>query len=360
MARVYNFSAGPAVLPEDVLREAAAEMLDYRGSGMSVNEMSHRSATFQEIIDTAESDLRGLMGIPDSYRVLFLQGGDSLLFATVFMNLAINKKADYIITGSWASKAYREAEILGDPKVIASSQDRNFSYIPDCSDLPVRADASYVYICQNNTIYGTAFHELPNTKGHALVADQSSMFLSEPVDVTDFGLIHAGVQKNVGPAGVQIVIVRDDLIPDDLPGVPTMLRLKTQTDAGSLYNTPNCWGIYLCGKVFKWIAGQGGLAGMRARNEEKAALLYDYLDESDLFRPTVELGSRSRMNVTFVTGNVDLDAEFTAAAARQGLVSLKGHRSVGGMRASIYNAMPLAGVQRLVDFMRNFELTHAA
>lgn len=360
MARVYNFSAGPAVLPEDVLREAAAEMLDYRGSGMSVNEMSHRSATFQEIIDTAESDLRGLTGIPDSYRVLFLQGGDSLLFATVFMNLAINKKADYIITGSWASKAYREAEILGDPKVIASSQDRNFSYIPDCSDLPVRADASYVYICQNNTIYGTAFHELPNTKGHALVADQSSMFLSEPVDVTDFGLIHAGVQKNVGPAGVQIVIVRDDLIPDDLPGVPTMLRLKTQTDAGSLYNTPNCWGIYLCGKVFKWIAGQGGLAGMRARNEEKAALLYDYLDESDLFRPTVELGSRSRMNVTFVTGNADLDAEFTAAAARQGLVSLKGHRSVGGMRASIYNAMPLAGVQKLVDFMRNFELTHAA
>lgn len=360
MARVYNFSAGPAVLPEDVLREAAAEMLDYRGSGMSVNEMSHRSATFQEIIDTAESDLRGLMGIPDSYRVLFLQGGDSLLFATVFMNLAINKKADYIITGSWASKAYREAEILGDPKVIASSQDRNFSYIPDCSDLPVRADASYVYICQNNTIYGTAFHELPNTKGHALVADQSSMFLSESVDVTDFGLIHAGVQKNVGPAGVQIVIVRDDLIPDDLPGVPTMLRLKTQTDAGSLYNTPNCWGIYLCGKVFKWIAGQGGLAGMRARNEEKAALLYDYLDESDLFRPTVELGSRSRMNVTFVTGNADLDAEFTAAAARQGLVSLKGHRSVGGMRASIYNAMPLAGVQKLVDFMRNFELTHAA
>ena len=360
MARVYNFSAGPAVLPEDVLREAAAEMLDYRGSGMSVNEMSHRSATFQEIIDTAESDLRKLMGIPDSYRVLFLQGGDSLLFATVFMNLAINKKADYIITGSWASKAYREAEILGDPKVIASSQDRNFSYIPDCSDLPVRADASYVYICQNNTIYGTAFHELPNTKGHALVADQSSMFLSEPVDVTDFGLIHAGVQKNVGPAGVQIVIVRDDLIPDDLPGVPTMLRLKTQTDAGSLYNTPNCWGIYLCGKVFKWIAGQGGLAGMRARNEEKAALLYDYLDESDLFRPTVELGSRSRMNVTFVTGNADLDAEFTVAAARQGLVSLKGHRSVGGMRASIYNAMPLAGVQRLVDFMRNFELTHAA
>ena len=360
MARVYNFSAGPAVLPEDVLREAAAEMLDYRGSGMSVNEMSHRSATFQEIIDTAESDLRELMGIPDSYRVLFLQGGDSLLFAAVFMNLATNKKADYIITGSWASKAYREAEILGDPKVIASSQDRNFSYIPDCSDLPVRADASYVYICQNNTIYGTAFHGLPNTKGHVLVADQSSMFLSEPVDVTDFGLIHAGVQKNVGPAGVQIVIVRDDLIPDDLPGVPTMLRFKTQADAGSLYNTPNCWGIYICGKVFKWVAGQGGLAGMRARNEEKAALLYDYLDESDLFRPTVEQGSRSRMNVTFVTGSADLDATFVAEAAKQGLVSLKGHRSVGGMRASIYNAMPLAGVQKLVGFMRDFERTHTA
>ena len=360
MARVYNFSAGPAVLPEDVLREAAAEMLDYRGSGMSVNEMSHRSATFQEIIDTAESDLRELMGIPGSYRVLFLQGGDSLLFATVFMNLATNKKADYIITGSWASKAYREAEILGDPKVIASSQDRNFSYIPDCSDLPIRTDASYVYICQNNTIYGTAFHGLPNTKGHVLVADQSSMFLSEPVDVTDFGLIHAGVQKNVGPAGVQIVIVRDDLIPDDLPGVPTMLRFKTQADAGSLYNTPNCWGIYICGKVFKWVAGQGGLAGMRARNEEKAALLYDYLDESDLFRPTVEQGSRSRMNVTFVTGSADLDATFVAEAAKQGLVSLKGHRSVGGMRASIYNAMPLAGVQKLVGFMRDFERTHTA
>ena len=360
MARVYNFSAGPAVLPEDVLREAAAEMLDYRGSGMSVNEMSHRSATFQEIIDTAESDLRELMGIPGSYRVLFLQGGDSLLFATVFMNLATNKKADYIITGSWASKAYREAEILGDPKVIASSQDRNFSYIPDCSDLPIRTDASYVYICQNNTIYGTAFHGLPNTKGHVLVADQSSMFLSEPVDVTDFGLIHAGVQKNVGPAGVQIVIVRDDLIPDDLPGVPTMLRFKTQADAGSLYNTPNCWGIYICGKVFKWVAGQGGLAGMRARNEEKAALLYDYLDESDLFRPTVEPGSRSRMNVTFVTGSADLDATFVAEAAKQGLVSLKGHRSVGGMRASIYNAMPLAGVQKLVGFMRDFERTHTA
>lgn len=360
MARVYNFSAGPAVLPEDVLREAAAEMLDYRGSGMSVNEMSHRSATFQEIIDTAESDLRELMGIPDNYRVLFLQGGDSLLFAAVFMNLATNKKADYIITGSWASKAYREAEILGDPKVIASSQDRNFSYIPDCSDLPIRADASYVYICQNNTIYGTAFHGLPNTKGHVLVADQSSMFLSEPVDVTDFGLIHAGVQKNVGPAGVQIVIVRDDLIPDDLPGVPTMLRFKTQADAGSLYNTPNCWGIYICGKVFKWVAGQGGLAGMRARNEEKAALLYDYLDESDLFRPTVEPGSRSRMNVTFVTGSADLDAMFVAEAAKQGLVSLKGHRSVGGMRASIYNAMPLAGVQKLVGFMRDFERTHTA
>ena len=360
MARVYNFSAGPAVLPEDVLREAAAEMLDYRGSGMSVNEMSHRSATFQEIIDTAESDLRELMGIPDNYRVLFLQGGDSLLFAAVFMNLATNKKADYIITGSWASKAYREAEILGDPKVIASSQDRNFSYIPDCSDLPIRTDASYVYICQNNTIYGTAFHGLPNTKGHVLVADQSSMFLSEPVDVTDFGLIHAGVQKNVGPAGVQIVIVRDDLIPDDLPGVPTMLRFKTQADAGSLYNTPNCWGIYICGKVFKWVAGQGGLAGMRARNEEKAALLYDYLDESDLFRPTVEQGSRSRMNVTFVTGSAELDAMFVAEAAKQGLVSLKGHRSVGGMRASIYNAMPLAGVQKLVGFMRDFERTHTA
>ncbi len=358
MSRVYNFSAGPAVLPEEVLREAADEMLDYQGCGMSVNEMSHRSKTFQGIIDTAEADLRSLMGIPDNYKVLFLQGGDSLVFASVFMNLALNKKADYIITGNWANKAYKEAEILGDPKILASSKDKNFSYIPDCSDLPIRDDASYVYICENNTIYGTKYPTLPDTKGHILVADQSSMFLSEPVDVTKYGLIHAGVQKNVGPAGVQIVIVREDLIPDDLPGVPTMLRFKTQADAGSLYNTPNCWGIYVCGKVFKWIAAQGGLEGMKEKNIEKAQLLYDYLDESKMFSSTVDPSCRSLMNVPFVTGNSDLDAEFVAAATTAGFVSIKGHRSVGGMRASIYNAMPREGVVKLVAFMKDFEANH--
>ena len=358
MSRVYNFSAGPAVLPEEVLQEAADEMLDYQGCGMSVNEMSHRSKTFQGIIDTAEADLRSLMGIPDNYKVLFLQGGDSLVFASVFMNLALNKKADYIITGNWANKAYKEAEILGDPKILASSKDKNFSYIPDCSDLPIRDDASYVYICENNTIYGTKYPTLPNTKGHLLVADQSSMFLSEPVDVTKYGLIHAGVQKNVGPAGVQIVIVREDLIPDDLPGVPTMLRFKTQADAGSLYNTPNCWGIYVCGKVFKWIAAQGGLEGMKEKNVEKAQLLYDYLDESKMFSSTVDPSCRSLMNVPFVTGNSDLDAEFVAAATTAGFVSIKGHRSVGGMRASIYNAMPREGVVKLVAFMKDFEANH--
>ncbi len=358
MSRVYNFSAGPAVLPEEVLQEAADEMLDYQGCGMSVNEMSHRSKTFQGIIDTAEADLRSLMSIPDNYKVLFLQGGDSLVFASVFMNLALNKKADYIITGNWANKAYKEAEILGDPKILASSKDKNFSYIPDCSDLPIRDDASYVYICENNTIYGTKYPTLPNTKGHLLVADQSSMFLSEPVDVTKYGLIHAGVQKNVGPAGVQIVIVREDLIPDDLPGVPTMLRFKTQADAGSLYNTPNCWGVYVCGKVFKWIAAQGGLEGMKEKNVEKAQLLYDYLDESRMFSSTVDPSCRSLMNVPFVTGNSDLDAEFVAAATKAGFVSIKGHRSVGGMRASIYNAMPREGVVKLVDFMKDFEANH--
>lgn len=360
LSRVYNFSAGPAVLPEPVLEEAASEMLDYRGCGMSVNEMSHRSPVFQKIIDDAEADLRSLMNIPDDYAVLFLQGGDSLIFSSVFLNLAPNKKADYIITGNWANKAYKEAQILGDPKVLASSEDKKFSYIPDVSDLPIRDDASFVYICQNNTIYGTRYPELPNTKGHVLVADQSSMFLSEPVDVTRFGLIHAGVQKNVGPAGVQVVIVRRDLIPDDLPGVPTMLRFKTQADAGSLYNTPNCWGIYICGKVFKWIEAQGGLEGMAQINHAKADLLYGFLDESELFNSTVESRSRSLMNVPFVTGDKELDAEFLKEAAEAGLVNLKGHRIVGGMRASIYNAMPLAGVQKLVEFMKGFELTHKA
>ena len=355
MSRVYNFSAGPAVLPEDVLARCADEMLDYRGCGMSVMEMSHRSSVFKGIIEGAEARLRSLMGIPDNYKVIFTQGGDSLLFSTVFMNLAANGKADYVITGNWAKKAFQEAQILGDAVAVASSADRNFSYIPDCSDLPIREDASYLYICQNNTIYGTRFPELPNAKGHVLVADQSSMFLSEPVDVTRYGLIHAGVQKNVGPAGVQIVI-----IPDDLPGVPTMLRLRTQADAGSLYNTPNCWGIYVCGLVFEWIEKSGGLAAMGERNAEKAKVLYDFLDESELFSSTVEERDRSLMNVPFVTGDDELDAAFVREAAAAGLVNLKGHRSVGGMRASIYNAMPREGVEALVAFMKDFELAHRA
>lgn len=360
MARVYNFSAGPAVLPEPVLRQAADEMLEYQDSGMSVMEMSHRSAAFTDIIQTAEADLRELMGIPDNYKVLFLQGGDSLLFATVFMNLATNGKADYIVTGNWSKKAYKEAQILGDSKIVASGEDKNFSYIPDLSDLDIRDDASYVYICQNETVHGNKISTLPNTKGHVLVADQSSMFLSEPVDVTRYGLIHAGVQKNVGPAGVQIVIVREDLIPDDLPGVPTMLRLRTQADAGSLYNTPNCWGIYVCGLVFEWIEKSGGLAAMGERNAEKAKVLYDFLDESELFSSTVEERDRSLMNVPFVTGDDELDAAFVREAAAAGLVNLKGHRSVGGMRASIYNAMPREGVEALVAFMKDFELAHRA
>lgn len=358
MSRVYNFSAGPSVLPEEVLRQCAVSMLDYDGTGMSVMEMSHRSPVFQKIIEEAEADLRSLMGIPDDYKVLFLQGGDSLLFSTVFMNLATNGKADYIVTGNWSKKAYEQGVILGDAKLLATSADKKFSYVPDVSDLDIRPGASFVYICQNETITGTRYPELPDTKGHVLVADQSSMFLSEPVDVSRYGLIHAGVQKNVGPAGVQIVIVREDLIPDDLPGVPTMLRLKTHADAGSLYDTPNCWGIYVCGLVFKWIRGLGGLEAMAERNRAKARVLYDFLDESALFSSTVEPRDRSIMNVPFVTGDKDLDAEFIADAAREGLVNLKGHRLVGGMRASIYNAMPPEGVDTLVSFMKKFEASH--
>ena len=357
MTRVYNFSAGPAVLPEEVLSQAASEMLDYRGCGMSVMEMSHRSAVFQGILDEAEADLRELMGIPDDYDVLFLQGGDSLLFSTVFMNLAANGKADYVVSGNWSKKAFHEAQILGDARLLASSEDRAFSYVPDVSDLPVRDEASFVYICQNETITGTRYPDLPDTKGHVLVADQSSMFLSEPVDVTRYGLIHAGVQKNVGPAGVQVVIVRRDLIPDELPGVPTMLRLKTHAEAGSLYDTPNCWGIYVCGLVFKWLRDLGGIEAMAQKNRQKAALLYDFLDNSKVFSPTVEPAYRSLMNVPFVTGDKELDQRFIEQAAEAGLVNLKGHRLVGGMRASIYNAMPADGVQALVDFMEKFEAT---
>ncbi len=356
MARVYNFSAGPAVLPEEVLREAAEEMLDYKGTGMSVMEMSHRSKPYETIIHEAEADLRELMNIPDNYKVLFLQGGASQQFAMIPMNLMKNKVADYIVTGQWAKKAFQEAKIYGTANKIASSEDKTFSYIPDCSDLPVSEDADYVYICENNTIYGTKFKTLPNTKGKPLVADVSSCFLSEPVDVTKYGLIYGGVQKNVGPAGVVIVIIREDLITEDtLPGTPTMLKYKIHVDNESLYNTPPAYGIYICGKVFKWLKKLGGLEVMKELNEKKAAVLYDYLDESKLFKGTVVKEDRSLMNVPFVTGDEELDAKFVKEAKAAGFENLKGHRSVGGMRASIYNAMPIEGVQKLVEFMKDFE-----
>ena len=356
MSRVYNFSAGPAVLPEEVLKEAAEEMLDYKGCGMSVMEMSHRSKMFDDIIKEAEQDIRDLMNIPDNYKVLFLQGGASQQFAMIPMNLMKNKKAEYIITGQWAKKAWKEAQKYGDARAIASSEDKTFSYIPDCSDLDIRDDADYVYICENNTIYGTKYKKLPNTKGKTLVADVSSCFLSEPVDVTKYGVIYGGVQKNVGPAGVVIVIIREDLITDTpLPGTPTMLTYKTQADANSLYNTPPCYGIYICGKVFKWLKKQGGLEAMKKRNEEKAKILYDFLDQSELFKGTVVKEDRSLMNVPFVTGDADLDAKFVKEAKEAGFENLKGHRTVGGMRASIYNAMPKEGVEKLVEFMKKFE-----
>ncbi len=360
MKRVYNFSAGPAVLPEEVLKEAADEMMDYKGSGMSVMEMSHRSKVYDTIIKEAEADLRELMNIPDNYKVLFLQGGASQFFAEVPMNMMKNKKAGYIITGQWAKKAFQEAKIYGEAVELASSADKTFSYIPDCSDLPITDDMDYVYICENNTIYGTKFKELPNTKGKDLVSDVSSCFLSEPVDVSKYAVIYGGVQKNVGPAGCVIAIIREVLITYDVhPGPPTMLKWNTQADADSLYNTPPCYTIYICGKVFKWLKKMGGLEAMKALNEKKAKILYDYLDESKLFKGTVEKESRSLMNVPFVTGNEELDAKFVKEAKEAGFENLKGHRTVGGMRASIYNAMPIEGVEALVEFMKKFEKENA-
>jgi len=360
MKRVYNFSAGPAVLPEEVLREISEEMMDYRGTGMSVMEMSHRSGVFDEILQTAEKDFRELLKVPDNYKVLFLQGGAHLQFAAVPMNLMKNRVADYIVTGQWAKRAYEEAKQYGTANKIASSEDQTYSYIPDCSDLPVSGNADYVYICENNTIYGTKFKTLPDTKGKDLVADVSSCFLSEPVDVSRYAVMYGGVQKNIGPAGVVIVIIREDLITDDvLPGTPTMLKYKTQADNDSLYNTPPCYGIYICGKVFKWLKKMGGLEVMKQRNEEKAKILYDFLDQSKMFKGTVEPKDRSLMNVPFVTGDADLDAKFVKEATEAGFVNLKGHRSVGGMRASIYNAMPKEGVEKLVAFMKKFEEENA-
>ena len=358
--RTYNFSAGPAMMPEPVLEEIAAEMMNYRGSGMCVMEMSHRSKAYDTIIKEAEKDLRDLMDIPDDYEVLFLQGGASLQFAMIPMNLMKNGVADYIVTGQWAKKAYQEACKYGKAVKVASSEDETFSYIPDCSDLPIDDDADYVYICENNTIYGTKYKELPNTKGKTLVADVSSCFLSEPVDVSRYGVIYGGVQKNIGPAGVVIVIIRKDLIPEKTDEkMPTMMQYKTHADAKSLYNTPPAYGIYICGKVFKWIKKMGGLQEMKKKNEEKAKILYDFLDSSKLFKGTVRKEDRSLMNVPFVTGNEELDAKFVAEAKEAGFENLKGHRTVGGMRASIYNAMPREGVEKLVEFMKKFEEENA-
>ncbi len=359
MSRVYNFSAGPAMLPEEVLETCAREMLDYHGSGQSVMEMSHRSKVYDEIIKTAEADFRTLVGVPENYRVLFLQGGASTQFAMIPMNLMKNRVADFIVTGQWAKKAFQEASRYGRANKIASSEDRTFSYIPDCTDLPVSPDADYVYICQNNTIYGTRFRSLPDTKGKLLVSDVSSMFLSEPHDVEKYGILYGGVQKNIGPAGVTIVVIREDLISEDvLEGTPTMLKYKTHADADSLYNTPPCYNIYVCGLVFRWLLNMGGLEEMRERNEKKAKLLYDYLDSSALFRGTVAKEDRSLMNVPFVTESEETNALFIREAQEAGFVNLKGHRSVGGMRASIYNAMPYEGVEKLVAFMKEFEEKH--
>ncbi len=356
MARVYNFSAGPAVLPEEVLREAQAGMLDYNGCGMSVMEMSHRSAAFAQIIEDAEADLRDLMAIPDDYHVLFLQGGATQQFAAIPMNLMQHGVADYIVSGSWSKKAAKEAKLYGTANVVASSEDENYSYVPDVDTLTFSPDADYVYICQNETIYGTRYAKLPDTGSIPLVSDVSSMFLSEPMDVSQYGLIYGGVQKNVGPAGVVIVIVREDLVREDVnPQTPTIMRYLTQVDAKSLSNTPPCWGIYVCGLVFKWLKGLGGLEVMKQMNEEKAALLYDFLDGSKLFKGTARKDCRSLMNVPFITGDADLDAKFIAECKNHNIESIKGHRSVGGMRASIYNAMPKAGVEALVSFMAQFE-----
>lgn len=358
--RVFNFSAGPSMLPEPVLEEVRDEMMNYQGSGMCVMEMSHRSKVFINIAAEAEKDLRELMGIPDNYKVLFIQGGATLEFAMIPMNLMKNGVADYIVTGSWSKKAYDEAKKYGEIRLIASSADKGYSYIPDLSDLPISEDADYVYICENETIHGTTYQTLPDTKGKPLVADQSSMFLSKPVDVSKYGLIYGGVQKNIGPAGLAIVIIREDLIRKDLdPKVPTYLRFDTHAENDSMYNTPNCWAIYVCGKVFKYLKSIGGLEAMDKLNREKAAILYDFLDQSKMFKGTVDPKDRSLMNVPFVTESAELDAEVVAATKAAGFDNLKGHRSIGGLRASIYNAMPKEGVQALVDFLKDFETKHA-
>ena len=357
MARVYNFSAGPSMLPEAVLTKAAAEMLDYEGSGQSVMEMSHRSKVYQSIIDTTEALLREIMNIPDNYKVLFLQGGASSQFAMVPMNLMTGSgKADYIITGQWAKKAYKEAARYGAARAVASSEDKTFSYIPKVAKEDLDPEADYVHICMNNTIYGTVYHDLPDTGDVPLVADISSCILSKPIDVSKFGVLYAGAQKNMAPSGVTVVIIREDLIGKAMDITPTMFNYQTHADNGSMYNTPPCYTIYVMKLVLEWIKNEvGGLEAMQAINEKKAKMLYEFLDNSKLFKGTVVPEDRSLMNVPFVTGNEELDAKFVKEATAAGFVNLKGHRSVGGMRASIYNAMPMAGVEALVAFMKKFE-----
>ena len=361
--RIYNFSAGPSILPEKVLEGIRDNLLNYEGSGMCVMEMSHRSKVFQQIIDEAEQDLRDLMNIPDNYKVMFIQGGATLQFAMLPMNLMKNGVADYIVTGNWSKKAYTEAKKYGKINLGATSEDRNYSYIPDCSDLPISEDADYVYICENETIHGTTYQKLPNTKGKILVSDQSSMFLSKPCNVSDYGVIYGGVQKNIGPAGMVIVIMREDLIRDsaELPTwVPTYMSYATHANNGSMYNTPNCWSIYVCGQVFKYLKSIGGLEVMDKMNQHKAKILYDFLDQSKLFKGTVEPEFRSLMNVPFVTPTKEQDADVVAATKAAGFDNLKGHKSVGGLRASIYNAMPEEGVVALVEFLKKYEAEHMA
>lgn len=356
MARVWNFSAGPSTLPEQVLQTAAAEMMDYQGSGQSVMEMSHRSKTFDKIIKDAEALMRELYQVPDNYKVLFLQGGASAQFSAIPLNFMNGSgKADYIITGQWAKKAYQEAQKYGDVQAVASSADKTFSYIPKTAATDFRDYADYVYICMNNTIYGTVYKELPPVGDKVLIADVSSCALSQPLDISKFGMVYFGAQKNVAPAGLVVAIIREDLLGNARPTTPVMMNYQVQADADSLYNTPPCWCIYICKLVLEWIKGLGGLEAMEKRNREKAKLLYDFLDNSKLFHGTVVPEDRSLMNVPFVTGNADLDAKFVKEAEAAGLVNLKGHRTVGGMRASIYNAMPLEGVQALVTFMQKFE-----
>ena len=352
--RVYNFAAGPAQLPEEVLKEAQKEMMNYKGTGMSVMEMSHRSKMYQDIIDSARSDLKELLNVPDNYKILFMQGGATTQFACVPLHL-LKKCGGYINSGHWTKKAIVEAKMYGDVKVLASSEEDKFTYIPDCSDLDVN-DVDYVYYCDNNTIYGTKFKEVPDAKGKILVADMSSCFLSEEIDVSKYGIIFAGAQKNVGPAGVTIVIIRDDLLDDCKPYTPTLLRYKVMADSESLYNTPPCYNIYICGLVFKWLKKMGGISAIEERNKEKAKIIYDYLDSTDFYQTSVDKDSRSLMNVVFRTKSDELDKKFVEEATKAGFVNLKGHKQVGGLRASIYNACDVNQVKKLVEFMKKFEV----